>query len=585
VWDGLTASSVDYAIGMAGGTLWYSVPNNSTAQHQWFGGTSSLMTLLGTGTLTVSGSVGTPTLYATGTNGYIGFANRTSPGAGDWGWYASGGVARLYNGADRLQIDASGNITMVGNYFNWPGGGALVGDPTNVVIRMGTGNGSFYIQNNAQSVSYHSFDMGGNAYHGGVVTVVGSYLKRGGGPSYRMSPNADNTGYGSFWYIDGATTYLLLTNNNDAWGRYNGLRPIAVKNSNGLVTFGHWVNFSAGITLTNSNASNVIQCTNGANYLQMFNDGNGHIECANTQLWINSAGGQPTYFGGSINAYDISSRNNLNCSGNIGCSGTTVSFQGFRTGLASGAGPIVYGDTNWIVAMCGGGNQGFMCYNSGGGSFFQAKTDNSLVLANVKFVQCDAANTGYNKLFQNDGSTIAVFIGTGITYNRNNIHMIESSAAATWVRIDGNGVQFSCNAYPTINGSYICGGTSNAWAFVYANNFTNPSDPRLKQDIEPVPPSLDRVRALSPITYRWRQGIDTKRRHHGFSADDVRDVLGEDFGGYIHNREDDTKAIVYNELTAVLWKAVQELIESNGKLIESNSVLAARVAALEAHHA
>ena len=50
-WDNLTSASADYAMGMAGGTLWYSVANNTTAMHQWYGGTSPLMTLVGTGNL------------------------------------------------------------------------------------------------------------------------------------------------------------------------------------------------------------------------------------------------------------------------------------------------------------------------------------------------------------------------------------------------------------------------------------------------------------------------------------------------------------------------------------------------------
>ena len=53
--------------------------------------------------------------------------------------------------------------------------------------------------------------------------------------------------------------------------------------------------------------------------------------------------------------------------------------------------------------------------------------------------------------------------------------------------------------------------------------------------------------------------------------------MGEAFGGY-HIDEEGREGIAYNELTAVLWKACQELAACNQDL-------AARVAALEARAA
>jgi hypothetical protein len=88
--------------------------------------------------------------------------------------------------------------------------------------------------------------------------------------------------------------------------------------------------------------------------------------------------------------------------------------------------------------------------------------------------------------------------------------------------------------------------------------YTTSSSAALKTDIEPMPPgALAQVLALAPQTYRWRDGPDTERRHHGFIAEQVRDALGADFGGYVE--EGDHRGLAYNELTAVLWRAVQEL--------------------------
>jgi len=44
LYPGLSASSVDYALGIQGSTLWYSVPSTGSV-HNWYGGTTSMMTL------------------------------------------------------------------------------------------------------------------------------------------------------------------------------------------------------------------------------------------------------------------------------------------------------------------------------------------------------------------------------------------------------------------------------------------------------------------------------------------------------------------------------------------------------------
>jgi hypothetical protein len=133
------------------------------------------------------------------------------------------------------------------------------------------------------------------------------------------------------------------------------------------------------------------------------------------------------------------------------------------------------------------------------------------------------------------------------------------------------GTRFSGTIYPAADNTLYCGYGGNSWISVSSYAFANASDPTLKTAIEPAPPALDAVLALSPKTYRWKAGPDTERRHHGFLATDVRDVLGEEFGGWTEDKENGLQSLAYHELTAVLWRAVQEL--------------SARVTALEARGA
>ena len=85
LYPALDASFVDYAIGIDSGTLWSSLPANDNGQYfKWYGGTTQVASLSGTGVLTV-GSINNLTLTGTltagggtGTNGQV----LTSTGTG-----------------------------------------------------------------------------------------------------------------------------------------------------------------------------------------------------------------------------------------------------------------------------------------------------------------------------------------------------------------------------------------------------------------------------------------------------------------------------------------------------------------------
>jgi hypothetical protein len=55
IYPGISASAVDYALGIENGTLWRSVPT-TTQTHRWYGGTTTMMTLTNNN-LSVTGDV------------------------------------------------------------------------------------------------------------------------------------------------------------------------------------------------------------------------------------------------------------------------------------------------------------------------------------------------------------------------------------------------------------------------------------------------------------------------------------------------------------------------------------------------
>ena len=55
LWEALTNSAVDYALGIEGSTLWNSVPDASHA-FKWYVGTTNIMSLYGSGSLRLENS-------------------------------------------------------------------------------------------------------------------------------------------------------------------------------------------------------------------------------------------------------------------------------------------------------------------------------------------------------------------------------------------------------------------------------------------------------------------------------------------------------------------------------------------------
>ena len=194
--------------------------------------------------------------------------------------------------------------------------------------------------------------------------------------------------------------YLLLTANNDAWGSFNGLRPLAVDFTAGNVTLGHRVDVNggfyanAGIMVTggftsqgaatfnagsdfngylnvnngnnlgvsgnvtayggqivcyNSNLNGFYVQNNNGHYMRMYDDTQGHIEISSGTLYICYTNNCATYFGGTIICFDFVSRGNISANGNyIWMAGT--GGQGVNN---ANAGPLVYMDANNTIIKMG----------------------------------------------------------------------------------------------------------------------------------------------------------------------------------------------------------------------------------------
>jgi hypothetical protein len=543
LWNGLSTTEVDYAIGMDGGTQWFSVPNNTTARFRWFGGTSEAMSLGGNGVLSTTGVITAPVMLvmsATGggpvaTNGIavkipsggeVNLIPGSSVNTGYIEWRlpnaAVGAGARLaYLGWNSgttfgLQLDTATVFAISGTVTAPTFVGALTGQASlNLPLTGGTltgnlntvgqtNNGWFYtgINSPAYPTSFGglaiswNFNVGQgdvdfwNCYTSGSgytsffwyqLTTAGSaatkvmqvgpsgllvpstFLKTGGGASYRMSPNANNTGIGSFWYTDTSTMYLLLTANNDAWGSFNGLRPFAVDLATGVATFGHRVTFNQGVTISgiglnaltvtgwnivlqNSASNNYIMAQNsGGSNVKIYDDGNSHIE-ASAQLWINNATGAYTQIGGGMTvagAVQINGASNTN--GNATCQGNIYTNSIVMNNTCLLYGRDTAGTQQWLIG----------CWNDN--TIYVGDNSRTLHLrgsVNVfdNQVQCPTITVG-GLLWQNYNS--------GWWWTGSPIHTDSAVQAGLWITAGTDisaGGQLSCSGNLNVSGtSYLNG--------------------------------------------------------------------------------------------------------------------------------
>jgi hypothetical protein len=109
--------------------------------------------------------------------------------------------------------------------------------------------------------------------------------------------------------------------------------------------------------------------------------------------------------------------------------------------------------------------------------------------------------------------------------------------------------------------------------------WTNASDRRLKEGIEPISYGLQDVLDLEPVQYRMKT---TGNSQVGFIAQDVRELIPELISGTEGDvSKGETLGMSYGNLTAVLVKAIQEQQEMIEALQSQNKILQQGLAQLQ----
>jgi len=171
---------------------------------------------------------------------------------------------------------------------------------------------------------------------------------------------------------------------------------------------------------------------------------------------------------------------------------------------------------------------------------------------------------------------------SGISSNASNQLQFMVGSTAQGGAIDGEIFTKICR--PTADLTYNCGTSSFRWNDVYSRNSAcNTSDARTKKDVYDSDLGLEFIRALRPVSYRWKIGqykrlvdengeeyFETQpgvRPHYGLIAQEVKAALGDkDFAGYVYDHETDQYGLRTGEFIAPIIKAIQELAEEVASL-------------------
>jgi hypothetical protein len=527
LWPGVSATAVDFAMGIDSATLWNSVPT-SAYYFKWYAGTTLVATLSGTGEFTpikaLRGCYGAGaqiTNFAAGdgaldsnTSGYnnvaIGKDALTDNTTGAFN-VAMGRAAlsQNINGTDNIAI---GNEAL------------LVGTSPDLNIAIGTSALTNCYGNSNVAIGY----LAGSGVLGGSNNVIiggddgtGVPISTSGSNNIVLADGAGNvrayyTNSTSSWTIPnkfavtgtvaitGATNTAALT----AAGAVTITGAFALRGSYGAGAVGS--NFAAGDRALDSNTSGLYTTAVGVDALTANTTGDSNTAVGRVALYKNTTGsinvavGNEALYSNTTGDYNTAVGNNALFANTIGYDNTAVG-GGALTSNTTG-----FGNTSVGTASLTNNTTGD--YNT------------ALGHSGLNNVSTGNGNVGIG--FVNSAGTYAPVFDVVAENNR----IVMGSTSVT-------------NAYVKV-----------AW--------TVTSDARDKTNFAPVPHGLDFVTKLQPTAYQFKEDRETDVAtgpvRYGFKAQDVLALEG-DAPVIIDNEDLNHLRINSDSLIPVLVNAIKEL--------------------------
>jgi hypothetical protein len=111
------------------------------------------------------------------------------------------------------------------------------------------------------------------------------------------------------------------------------------------------------------------------------------------------------------------------------------------------------------------------------------------------------------------------------------------------------------------------GSTAHRWNTIYSVNALNVSSDRtMKREIAPLAHSLEFVKQLRPVEYKFNEDIENSNKvHMGLIAQEVEEALNDD-KYFMLNKEDGKYSLAYTELIPVLINCIKDLSQKVERL-------------------
>jgi hypothetical protein len=155
-----------------------------------------------------------------------------------------------------------------------------------------------------------------------------------------------------------------------------------------------------------------------------------------------------------------------------------------------------------------------------------------------------------NSVFEIDGLGRALYQGDGVTSNVNRLWVSSAILHADRAAIGLGGLSTMSTSFDVWGGDAYFNCNVHVKGDVFADNFINLSDRRIKSNIRPVEGALSTICALQGVHYTLKGAPSL-----GFIAQEVQEVIPE----AVHPRPDGLLAVDYNKILPFLVEAVKEI--------------------------
>ena len=505
-------------------------------------------------------------------------------------------------GANVFNVDNVNSITTANGNFVVNGTGTFQG---NLVVN-GTGTFRTLISTNSLQVGNNLSIINGqdSIFRGGVSLIPDAFLNPPhfsiqSATQFLMNLTSASAIFGvpinlkptntspSFIAYDNNNNTLLSINNANVTLGGAGMYPI-----NGSINLGSSASPFNNIVANNVVANNLTFGTSSVANLTVQNTTNGPIFRVNDNLGVDVLGVDTStrvVYANNVSINPLSDGKAFTINNSGGSNVLTVNTSNGLTTMNS----LTQGSTFYqINSSYGQTLYQFQDHASSGQR--GSATLNADMFINGKLQITNIAGDQNSIIYKNFNGTNAVvydfFSGYAketvngqvtintITGNTNPVFQVNYGDGSSFFSLN-NGAG-ACSIYGNVftSGSILplggptVGNSQTPWYSMYAVNFINVSDERLKNNIEENDLGLDFINKISTKKYYYNQsptgGVanGTGAHHRGIIAQDIAPIAGDFAGLHAPSSTGDYYGVDYNQFVPVLIKAVQELSQEVNSL-------------------